>query len=104
MSRLEEMGQREELRTRRKIIAAEITSHCDSIRHALPLVGDPEDIDGEYVMALGIKINERVQELRGVIRKIEVLEATLASRGTLWAGNTRRMSCGGRRNSTALTA
>ena len=29
MSRLEEMGQREELRTRRKIIAAEITSHCD---------------------------------------------------------------------------
>lgn len=32
MSRLEEMGQREELRTRRKIIAAEITSHCDSIR------------------------------------------------------------------------
>ena len=99
MSRLEEMGQREELRTRRKIIAAEITSHCDSIRHALPLVGDPEDIDGEYVMALGIKINERVQELRGVIRKIEVLE-----RNTLWAGNTRRMSCGGRRNSTALTA
>ena len=41
MSRLEEMGQREELRTRRKIIAAEITSHCDSIRHALPLVGEP---------------------------------------------------------------
>ena len=59
MSRLEEMGQREELRTRRKIIAAEITSHC------------------EYVMALGIKINERVQELRGVIRKIEVLERNL---------------------------
>ena len=72
MSRLEEMGQREELRTRRKIIAAEITSHCDSIRHALPLVGDPEDIDGEYVMALGIKIN-----VRGVIRKIEVLERNL---------------------------
>lgn len=45
--------------------------------HALPLVGDPEDIDGEYVMALGIKINERVQELRGVIRKIEVLERNL---------------------------
>lgn len=28
-------------------------------------------------MALGIKINERVQELRGVIRKIEVLERNL---------------------------
>lgn len=77
MSRLEEMGQREELRTRRKIIAAEIASHRDSLRHALPPAGEPEDIDGEYVMALGIKLNELVAELRGVIRKIAVLERDL---------------------------
>ena len=44
MSRLEEMGHREELRTRRKIIEAEISSHSDSIRAALPLTGEPEDI------------------------------------------------------------
>lgn len=77
MSRLEEMGQREELRTRRKIIAAEIASHRDSLRHSLPPTGEPEDIDGEYVMALGIKLNERVEELRGVMRKIAVLERNL---------------------------
>ena len=77
MSRLEELGHREELRTRRKIIEAEITSHADSIRAALPLAGDPEDIDGEYVMMLAIKLNERVQELRGVRRKIDVLEREL---------------------------
>ena len=77
MSRLEEMGHREELRTRRRIIEAEIASHSDSIRAALPLAGDPEDIDGEYVMMLAIKPNERVQELRGVKRKIEVLEREL---------------------------
>lgn len=77
MSRLEEMGRREELRTRRKIIAAEIASHRDSLRHALPPTGEPEDIDGEYVMALGIKLNERVEELRGVMRKIAVLESNL---------------------------
>lgn len=77
MSRLEEMGQREELRTRRKIIAAEIASHRDSLRHALPPTGEPEDIDGEYVMALGIKLNERVEELRGVMRKIAALERNL---------------------------
>ena len=68
MSRLEEMGHREELRTRRKIIEAEISSHSDSIRAALPLTGEPEDIDGEYVM---------MQELRGVRRKISVLEREL---------------------------
>ena len=77
MSRLEEMGHREELRTRRKIIEAEISSHSDSIRAALPFTGEPEDIDGEYVMMLAIKLNERVQELRGVRRKISVLEREL---------------------------
>lgn len=77
MSRLEEMGHREELRTRRKIIEAEISSHSDSIRAALPLIGEPENIDGEYIMMLAIKLNERVQELRGVKRKIEVLEREL---------------------------
>ncbi|WP_300786505.1 hypothetical protein [uncultured Desulfovibrio sp.] len=77
MSRREELGHREELRTRRKIIEAEIASHSDSIRAALPLAGEPEDIDGEYVMMLAIKLSERVQELRGVNRKIEVLEREL---------------------------
>ena len=77
MSRREELGHREELRTRRKIIEAEIASHSDSIRAALPLAGEPEDIDGEYVLMLAIKLSERVQELRGVNRKIEVLEREL---------------------------
>lgn len=77
MSRLEEMGHREELRIRSKSISAEITSHCDSIRAALPITGEPEEIDGEYVMMLSIKLNERVQELRGVKRKIDVLEREL---------------------------
>ncbi len=74
MNRMEGIGQREELRTRRKIIEAEITSHSDSIRAALPLIGEPADIDGEYVMMLAIKLNERVQELRGVNRKLDILE------------------------------
>ncbi|HIX39475.1 MAG TPA: hypothetical protein H9857_01475 [Candidatus Desulfovibrio intestinigallinarum] len=77
MSRREELGHREELRARRKIIEAEIVSHSDSIRAALPLAGEPEAIDGEYVMMLAIKLSELVQELRGVNRKIEVLEREL---------------------------
>lgn len=77
MSRLKGMGHREELRARHKVIEAEIPSHSGSIRVALPLTREPEDIDGEYAMTLTIKLNERVQELRNVRRKISVLEREL---------------------------
>ncbi len=40
----------------------------------LPLTADAADIDSEYVVRLAIKLNERVQELRGVNKKIAILE------------------------------
>lgn len=75
--RLENIGKREELRRRRGIIEAEALSHRDSIRAALPLTGEAEEIDGEYVMSLAISLNEKVQELKGVNRKIAILEREL---------------------------
>ena len=45
-----------------------------SIRDVLPLTADAADIDSEYVVRLAIKLNERVQELRGVNKKIAILE------------------------------
>lgn len=75
--RAEHMGQREELRRVRKIVEAEAASHRDSIRAALPLTGDIADIDAEYVMALGISLNEKILELRGVNKKIAILEREL---------------------------
>ena len=77
MMRTEYMGQREELRLRRKGIEAELKSHTDSLRHCLPLIGDLADLEGEYIMSLGIKINQLVQELRGVKREIGILERNL---------------------------
>ncbi len=77
MMRREFMGQREELRLRRKGIEMELKSHTDSLRHCLPLVGDLADLEGEYIMSLGIKINELVQELRGVQREIGILGRNL---------------------------
>ncbi|MCH5277491.1 MAG: hypothetical protein J1E80_06600 [Desulfovibrionaceae bacterium] len=77
MSRAENLGQCEELRIRRKMIEAEITSHCDSIRHAIPLTAEPAEMDGEYIMRLAIKLNERLQEWKGVTRKIDILERDL---------------------------
>lgn len=80
MSRAENLGSREELRIRRKSIEAEINSHCESIRHSLPLTAEPVDIDTEYIMRLSIKLNDLRTELVGVVRKITILERELGIR------------------------
>lgn len=74
MSRQDEIGQREELRIRRRSIEAEVSNTRDAIRDVLPLTADAADINSEYVVRLAIKLNERVQELRGVNKKIAILE------------------------------
>lgn len=35
------------------------------------------EIDAEYIMRLSIRLNELKQELKGVVRKIEILERDL---------------------------
>ena len=77
MSRLEEIGQREELRRRRKIIEAEIQSHRDSLLSALSIIHPLEELQGEYIAALGVKLNERLMELDGVNRRIAILRREL---------------------------
>ena len=77
MSRAENLGQREELRIRRKSIEAEINSHCESIRNSLPLTMEPMELDSEYIMRLSIRLNGLKQELQGVARKIDILERDL---------------------------
>lgn len=77
MSRLEEIGQREELRRRRKIIEAEIQSHRDSLLSALSIIHPLEELQGEYIAALGVKLNERLMELNGVNRRIAILSREL---------------------------
>ena len=77
MSRLEEIGQREELRRRRKIIEAEIQSHRDSLLSALSTIHPLEGLQGEYIAALGVKLNERLMELDGVNRRIAILSREL---------------------------
>ena len=77
MSRLEEIGQREVLRRRRKIIEAEIQSHRDSLLSALSIIHPLEELQGEYIAALGVKLNERLMELDGVNRRIAILSREL---------------------------
>lgn len=73
MSRLECLGERENLRVKRKIIAAEVQSHRDSLLAALSIVHPLEKLSGEYIASLGLKLNERLIELSGVDKQIEIL-------------------------------
>ncbi|WP_299392510.1 hypothetical protein [uncultured Desulfovibrio sp.] len=77
MSRLEYIGERESLRVKRKVIEAEVQSHRDSLLAALSLVHSPEELQGEYIAVLGIKLNERLMELVGVDKRIAILSREL---------------------------
>lgn len=77
MSRLEYIGERENLRVKRRVIEAEIQSHRDSLLASLSLVHPVEKLQGEYIAALGVKLNERLMELAGVDRQIAVLSREL---------------------------
>lgn len=77
MSRQEYLGERDSLRVRRKIIAAEVQSHRDSLLASLSVIHEPEELDGEYVAVLGVKLSEVLQELKGVDKKIAILSREL---------------------------
>lgn len=77
MSRQEYLGERESLRVQRKAIVAEVQSHRDSLLSALSILHEPEELDGEYIAVLGVKLSERLLELKGVDKKIAVLNREL---------------------------
>lgn len=79
MSRQEYLGERESLRVKRKAIVAEVQSHRDSLLSSLSILHEPEDLDGEYVAVLGVKLSERLLELKGVDKKIAVLNRELGN-------------------------
>ena len=75
--RRENMGHREDLRTRRKIVAAEVQSCKDSIRAALPVAAAPFELDAEHVLHLALALKEGCDELAGLDRKIQILTREL---------------------------
>ena len=75
--RTENIGQRETLRHIAKRLEAEAASHRDSLRAALPVAGEPADIEEEYILSLAVSLAEKVRELRGVNKKIAILDREL---------------------------
>lgn len=75
--RFENLGHRESLRQQRRRLAAEASSLRESVRAALPVVADPEQIDGDYVLDLALRLREVLAELEGLDRKIGILNREL---------------------------
>lgn len=75
--RTENIGLRETLRHQRKRLAATVVSHRDSIRAALPVLGEPASIEGEYVLNLALSLQEALTELGCIDKKIAILNEQL---------------------------
>lgn len=71
--RADNIGQRESLKHIRKRLEAELLSHRDSMRAALPLGGELTDIDCDYILSLALAVQNKLVELRGVNAKIAIL-------------------------------
>lgn len=71
--RREYIGEREELRLRCKRVAVEVDSHRDSLRAALPLTAEHDALDGDHIVVLALALKERLEELRGLDRKVAIL-------------------------------
>lgn len=75
--RRENMGHREDLRARRKLAVAEILALRGSLRAALPITGEAQEIDGDHVLSLALALKEKCAELSGLDRKITILNREL---------------------------
>lgn len=68
---------RDELRIRRKAIENDINSRRQSLLAALSLTRPASSLQGEYIMSLGIALNELLIELNGVNEQICILSQEL---------------------------
>lgn len=71
------IGHREELRARRKRVAAEVLSHRDSLRAALPVTAEAGELEGEHVVALALALHERGLELAEIDKRITAITQEL---------------------------
>ena len=71
------MGLRVELRQKRGLIEAEISSYRESLRGHLSLLAGPGELDGERVLHLAIALREKLDEWRGLTRQIDILSREL---------------------------
>ncbi|MFI3271841.1 MAG: hypothetical protein R3Y11_07055 [Pseudomonadota bacterium] len=73
----EHVGQLEGLKKQVSICESAIQSHKESIRNHLPLLCEAQDIDGDLIVSMAIALNEKCMELRGLRKKMDILERAM---------------------------
>lgn len=70
----ENIGQLENIKPKSAICEDAIHNYKESIRRHLPLVGEANELDGDFIVSMAIALNEKCLELRSYHKKIAVLE------------------------------
>lgn len=75
--RTEYLGQRVELRQKRKILAAAIEAERDRLRGLLNPIRELGDLDGEEILAQAMSLAQHLDELTGMDAKLAKLAEIL---------------------------
>lgn len=75
--RTQYLGQRVELRQKRKILAVDVEAQRDRLRGLLSPLAELGDLDGESILDQAISLSQRLQELQGVDAKLAKLAEIL---------------------------
>lgn len=75
--RTEYLGQRVELRQKRKLLAGDIEAQRDRLRGLLNPIAEVASLDGDAILDQAMSLSQRLEELRGVDAKLAKLAEIL---------------------------
>ena len=75
--RLENIGLRADLRMQKTRLEAEVEALRDTLRRLLPKHEDVIELNGEKILNTAIALNTSLEELKGIQRKIAILNREL---------------------------
>ncbi len=75
--RLENIGLRADLRMQKTRLEAEVEALRDTLRRLLPKHEDVIELNGEKILNTAIALNTNLEELKGIQRKIAILNREL---------------------------
>jgi hypothetical protein len=75
--RTQYLGQRVELRQKRKILAVDIDAQRDRLRGLLNPLTESGDLDGDGILDQAMSLSQRLEELKGVDAKLTKLTVIL---------------------------
>jgi hypothetical protein len=75
--RTEYMGQRAELRQKRKMLAGDVEAQRDRLRSLLNPITEVGALDGDSILDQAMSLSQRLEELKGIDGKLAKLASIL---------------------------